>query len=142
MENCVSEILQSRWSHTCFSFWTYQDNTSAQQWAIMAGVMPVEKFVVARVDLATLGKVRIALDLSLLYTLGYFYPLLACETLEGENFTLMYARGLAEFLSWCDGSRSQEGRGCGHICGRSVSVLPDFSRFSGHICNFWVFFHQ
>jgi len=37
MENCVSEILQSRWSHTRFPFRTYQDNTSAQQPAIMAG---------------------------------------------------------------------------------------------------------
>ena len=36
--------------------------------------MPMEIFVVARVGLATLGGVRIALDLSLSSTLGYFYP--------------------------------------------------------------------
>ena len=41
--------------------------------------MPMEIFVVARVGLATLGGVRIALDLSLSSTLGYFYPS-ACET--------------------------------------------------------------
>ena len=48
--------------------------------------MPMEIFVVARVGLATLGGVRIALDLSLSSTLGYFYPS-ACEILEGERFT-------------------------------------------------------
>jgi len=43
----------------------------------------VEIFVSARVGLATLGRVRIALDLGLLSTLVYFCSLLACKTLEG-----------------------------------------------------------
>ena len=49
-------------------------------------IMPMEIFVVARVDLATLGKVRVALDLSLLSTLVCFCSLFACETLEGGKF--------------------------------------------------------
>ena len=62
-------------------------------------VMPMEIFVSARVGLAALGGVRIALDLGLHSTLFYFYPSLVCETLEGEILPWRYVCGLAEFLN-------------------------------------------
>ena len=109
-------------------------------------VMPMEIFVVARVDLATFGKFRVARDLSLLSTLVCFCSLFACETREGGKFhpDLRLRSGRVEFLrNRGDSSTPHEGtRLWLYICGRSVSVLPDFSRFSGHICNSWVFFHQ
>ena len=90
----------------------------------------MEIFVSARVGLATLGGVRIAFDLGLHSTLFYFYPSLVCETLEGEILPWRYVCCLAEFefLRRRGDSKSQEVTRL-WICGRSVSVLPDFSRF-------------
>ena len=96
--------------------------------------MPMEIFVSARVDLATLGKFRVARVLSLLSRLVCFCSLFVCETREGGKIRF-------EFLRRRGDSKTSEVTRL-WICGRSVSVLPDFSRFSGHICNSWVFFHQ
>ena len=62
-------------------------------------IMHMEIFVVARVELATFGKVRVALDLRLLSTLVCFCSLFACENWRVENFTPTYACDLAELSS-------------------------------------------
>ena len=77
---------------------------------------------------------------------GLFLSLVGVRDTGGWKIFTLALRlrsGRVEFLSWGDGSKSQEGtRLWIYTCGRSISVLPDFSRFSGHICNSWVFFHQ
>jgi hypothetical protein len=63
-------------------------------------VMPMEKFVAARVGLATLGGVRIVLDLGLFSPLVCVCAMFVCETLEGGKFYagVMFAIRV-EFLS-------------------------------------------
>jgi hypothetical protein len=61
--------------------------------------MPVEIFVSTRVDLATLGRVRVALDLGLLSTQVFFCSLFVCENWRVESFTPTYACDLAELSS-------------------------------------------
>ena len=57
--------------------------------------MPMEKFVVARVGLATLGKVRVAFDPG--QHAGLFLARVGMQTLEGEILPWRYVCCLAEF---------------------------------------------
>ena len=86
-------------------------------------VMPMEIFVSCGVDLATLGRVRVALDLGLFSPLvcSIFFFLCVCvcvcvcvcsrDTGGWKVFTLAFPlrSGRFEFLSWGDSSKSHEG---------------------------------
>jgi len=94
----------------------------------------MEIFVTCIYDLASLGRVRVGLDLSLfspLVLFSFFFP--RCFG-EWKVFTLTVPlrSGRVEFLRCGDGSKPHEGTlAVWTIFGRSISALSDFLDFLG-----------
>ena len=97
--------------------------------------MPMEILVICVGDLATLGRVRVGLDLGL-FSPWSFSLSLFCPRCFGEwkvfTMAVPLRSGRIEFLRRCNGSKTHGGTLADWtIFGCSVSALPDFLDFMG-----------